>query len=61
VIQVKIKKEIDYRSLFNLGFIFLPVGVVLGLSTGEFFYNGLTILGMIYVIVGFANRDKWKK
>lgn len=56
-----VRKEMDYRALFSLGIIFLPVGIALGLSTGEFSYNGLTALGFIYVIFGLANREKWKK
>jgi len=45
---------IDYRGIFILGLIFLPVGLV-------FDYQFLTILGTIYVFLGIVNKDKWGK
>ena len=52
------KKETDYRALFNMGLIFLSVGVVMSVSTN--IINPLFILGLIYFIMGLANKDKWK-
>ena len=68
VLQVSRKKnnlaeetrEMDYRTFFALGIIFLPTGIAMAITTGEFFYNGLTSLGIIYLIIGLANRSKWK-
>jgi hypothetical protein len=50
----KMSSGTDYRGIFILGLIFLPVGLV-------FDYPILTILGAIYVLLGIVNKDKWGK
>lgn len=52
------KKETDYRALFNMGIIFLGAGLAISVSTKMM--NPLFILGLIYFIMGLANKDKWK-
>ena len=58
--------ETDYRAFFILGVAFLPTG--LAMMMVYFFAEipfeiGLPLfaLGLIYLIVGLANRDKWNK
>ena len=53
--------EPDYRAFFILGICFLPVGVPLGISTNNPGLLGISGLGTIYIIIGLAHRDKWKK
>jgi hypothetical protein len=52
------KKETDYRALFNMGIIFFPAGLAISVATK--IMNPLLILGLVYFIMGLANKDKWK-
>ena len=54
-------KETDYRAFFIMGISFLPLGIVMMITIGNPGMLGLTALGIIYMIMGLANRDKWKK
>jgi len=52
--------EIDYRVFFIMGICWFPLGIVFMASrfpTGYVFF----ILGFAYLVIGLANRDKWKK
>jgi drug/metabolite transporter (DMT)-like permease len=58
--------ETDYRAFFIMGVAFLPTG--LAMMIVYFFAEipfeiGLPLfaLGLIYLIIGLANRDKWNK
>ena len=58
--------ETDYRAFFIMGVAFLPTG--LAMMIVYFFAEipfeiGLPLfaLGLIYLIIGLANRDKWHK
>lgn len=53
-------REMNYKTFFLMGACFLPVGIAISLSSGEFAYNGISALGFIYLIFGLANRDKWE-
>ncbi|MBU1198315.1 MAG: hypothetical protein KKF46_04580 [Nanoarchaeota archaeon] len=61
----KIKKqgkpqETNYYAFFVLGISFLPLGIVLSIAANPGFM-GITGLGFVYLIIGLANKDKWKK
>ncbi|MCP5093951.1 MAG: hypothetical protein GY943_00200 [Chloroflexi bacterium] len=43
----------DYRLFFILGIIWLPMGIATDNS-------GLWVIGLVFLITGLANRDKWK-
>jgi LPXTG-motif cell wall-anchored protein len=58
--------ETDYRAFFIMGVAFMPTGFAMMMV--YFFAEipfeiGLPLfaLGLIYLIIGLANRDKWKK
>jgi LPXTG-motif cell wall-anchored protein len=56
----------DYKAFFIMGIAFLPTGVVMMFMyflTETPFEIGLPLvaLGLIYILIGLANRDKWKK
>ena len=58
--------ETDYRAFFIMGVAFLPTG--LAMMMVYFFAEipfeiGLPLfaLGLIYLIIGLVNRDKWHK
>ena len=48
------KLEPDYYIFFIFGIIWLPMGIVTGNSM-------FTLLGIVFLSVGLANKDKWKK
>jgi hypothetical protein len=50
--------ETNYRSLFNVGIIFLCAG--LAISIASRMMNPLLVLGLIFFAIGYANRDQWK-
>jgi predicted membrane channel-forming protein YqfA (hemolysin III family) len=58
--------EIDYRTFLIMGIAFLPTGfvmIIVYLMTELSFEIGLPLfaLGLVCLIVGLVNRDKWKK
>ena len=53
-------KETDYRAFFILGISFLPMGILFAISVNIGFI-GITVLGLIYLMIGLKNRDKWNK
>ena len=60
------KPQIAYRTFFILGISWGSLSIVLMVISFIFqipFYIGfpLLALGLIYLIIGIANRDKWKK
>ena len=50
--------DMDYRSLFNLGIIFAPIGFVLWILLENPGMIGISMLGIIYLILGIVNREK---
>lgn len=58
--------ETDYRAFFIMGVAFLPTGLAMMIvyfSAEIPFEIGLPLfaLGLICLIIGLANRDKWNK
>jgi len=58
--------ETDYRAFFIMGVAFLPTGFAMMMV--YFFAEipfeiglPLVALGLIYLVIGLANRDKWRK
>ena len=50
--------EINYYAFFVMGICFLPLGAV-GMATKNYGLMGITGLGLAYMGIGLANRDKW--
>lgn len=50
--------ETDYRSLCNVGIIFLCAGIAISIATR--LLNPLMVLGLIFFAIGYANKDQWK-
>ena len=48
------RKEVDYYAIFTLGIIFTPVGIAVK-------NPGMWALGLVFMIIGLVNRDKWKQ
>lgn len=60
------KVEPDYRTFFLMGIVFVSVGIVFTLMTLLLDISlivGIPIfaMGLMYLIYGLGNRDKWKK
>ena len=58
--------ETDYKAFFIMGIAFLPTGFAMMMV--YFFAElpfeiGLPLfaLGLVYLLIGVANRDKWRK
>ena len=54
-------REPDYRAFFLMGICFLPVGIPLSIAIGNPGLMGISALGLFYMVIGLANRDKWDK
>lgn len=48
----------DYRSLCNVGIIFLCAGIAISIATRML--NPLMVLGVIFFAIGYTNKDQWK-
>ena len=51
-------KEINYQAFFIMGISFLGMGTVFTAAINPGFL-GITVLGIIYMIIGLKNKDKW--
>ncbi len=58
--KIETEKEIDYRTFYILGISFLPMGLILSITTKNPGMIGIMGLGGAYLAIGLANRDKWK-
>lgn len=56
----KEKIEPDYRTIFIMGIVFAGSGSAM-ISTLGVGSMGMFALGLIYMAIGLANRDKWKE
>ena len=52
--------EPNYQVFFILGICFLSMGFVLMITIDNPAFIGITGMGLIYMTIGLANRDKWK-
>jgi O-antigen ligase len=51
-------KEINYKAFFAMGISFVGTGTALTAAINPGFL-GITALGIIYMLIGLKNRDKW--
>jgi hypothetical protein len=53
--------EPNYQVFFNVGMIWIPVGVVFMITIN--FVIGIAFMGMglSYLAIGLANKDKWER
>ena len=54
VIRRKGNAQVDYRALFMLGAVFIPVGI----ATKNFF---MWIFGLGLIVISLANYKRWKE
>ena len=53
--------EPNYRVFFNVGMIWIPVGVVFMIAINPAIGIAFMAMGITYLAIGLANRDKWGK
>jgi len=53
--------EPNYQVFFNVGMIWIPVGVVFMITINNVMGIAFMALGASYMAIGLANRDKWGK
>jgi hypothetical protein len=58
--KADVKKEPDYQAFFAMGLSFFAMGIALSIVVTPGFL-GFFALGVIYMIIGLKNKDKWKK
>jgi hypothetical protein len=51
----------DYRGLFIMGVIWAPMGLILWTLLDNPGMIGLSVMGVIFLALGIANRDKWQE
>ena len=56
----KIEEDADYRAFFLMGISWIMIGLPMTIFYG-FEFNALFAMGIIFTIMGAANRPKWKK
>jgi len=57
----KYRNEPDYRAFFWMGLVWVIIGGPVIWLIGEFSMSGLFAIGVIFLAMGLANRDKWGK
>jgi magnesium-transporting ATPase (P-type) len=54
-------KEVDYRSYFNMGIVWLPLGIIFYVIFKNLIGAWFFIIGLVYLAIGLKNKDKWGK
>jgi len=54
-------REVNYKAFLILGICLMPVGIPLAIATKNPGLFGISGLGVCYLAIGLANKDKWKK
>lgn len=54
------QKETDYKAFFTMGIIWIIIFGGYSFFRQEFTMSGLFALGFVFLIMGAANRNKWK-
>jgi uncharacterized membrane protein len=55
------KKSTDYYAFYVMGITWLPFGIILMVTTEGSVGNFFFILGLVYLAIGLAHKDEWKK
>ena len=53
-----VEKETDYKALYTLGISMIGLGIIFTAAINTFFV-GFLVVGVIYMVVGLKNKDKW--
>ena len=50
--QIQGTRDPEYRTFFIMGIAFVPIGIAIGNSV-------FWIIGLVFLILGITNREKW--
>ncbi len=50
--QIQGTRDPEYRTFFIMGATFVPIGIATGNA-------GFWVMGLIFLIMGITNREKW--
>ncbi len=50
--QIQGTRDPEYRTFFIMGAAFVPIGIATGNA-------GFWVMGLIFLILGLTNREKW--
>lgn len=53
-------QETNYMVFFVIGISLAPLGLIFSIIIGPGFF-GIAALGIIYMLIGLAKKDKWYK
>ena len=53
--------EINYKIFFIVGLVWIPIGSVYMIAVNLVMGIAFMGLGVSYIAIGLANKDKWKK
>ncbi len=56
----KSKRNTDYKAMYSLGIIFTFAGIPITIATRNPAFLGLMAFGIILMLNGYVNRDKWE-
>jgi len=54
-------REPNYQVFFILGIAWIPIGIVFMVTINLVIGIAFMGMGVSYMVIGLANRDKWKK
>ena len=57
----KLGGEPNYQVFFIIGIVWLPVGLIFMLTINMVIGIAFIGMGLAYLAIGLANRDRWKK
>jgi hypothetical protein len=58
--QYGVPQEVNYQAFFTMGISFIALGIVMT-SAVNIGFIGFLGLGIAYLAIGLANKDKWEK
>ena len=54
-------REPNYKVFYILGIIWIPIGIVFMVTINRVLGVAFMGMGITYMMIGLANRDKWEK
>ena len=55
------RQDTDYRAFFWIGLVCMVFGGPVIWLTDNFSFTGLFTIGLVFFVMGLANKDKWGK
>ena len=54
-------REVDYRSYFGMGIVWVPFGIIFYLIFGYAMGFVFLVMGLVFLVISLKNKDKWGK